>query len=284
MKSIASITSSVRAACLHTSSCFSLNRGLFFNSTLDRCSSVDLSTRNFHSSHLNTAVVQQVSSAPPLLLVPSPRKADNEHIGKRIQPKTTVRASTDLSPYSPYTKPQSSPGAPVSIKSLFEGEVIPELCSRLADLPSNDRADGLAALLGACIEYRLDSQNALVQRLINECLELLSHRDLGVTQLCHLGEVSYALEGHTSAMLSKVLDSIDISVEEDAVAPSEADRVYSLLALCCNPASQQQTSMLTTLHKRTQRLVHRLKPRQVSEILQSLLKLQHSQVSTAHTL
>ncbi|XP_074551079.1 FAST kinase domain-containing protein 3, mitochondrial-like [Halichoeres trimaculatus] len=276
MKSIASITSSVRAACQHTSSCFPLNRGLFSNNTLDRCSrGVDL-TRTLHSSHVNTAVVQQISSAPPLLLVPTLREGEGEQLSKLIQPKPTVRASTDLSPYSPYTKPQSSAGARVSIQSLFEGEVIPELCSRLADLHSNDRADGLATLLGACAEYGLEAQSALVQRLINECLELLSHRDLGVTQLCHLGEVSYALEGLKSAMLSEVLDSLDIAVEEDAVAPSEVDRVYSLLALCYDPASQQHMSVLATLHRHTQRMVHRLKARQVSEILQSLLKLRHT--------
>ncbi|XP_034549975.1 FAST kinase domain-containing protein 3, mitochondrial-like [Notolabrus celidotus] len=277
MKSIACISSSVRAACLHTSSCFPLNRGLFFSSTLDRCPPANTGVRTFHSTHVNTTVVQQVSAAPPLMLVPVPRKGHDEPFARRVPPKPAARPTPDLSPYSPYTKPQSNAGAPVSIQSLFEGGVIPELCSRLADLPSNDRAEGLAALLGACVEYGLEAQNPLVQRLINECHELLSHRDIGVSQLCHLGEVSYALEGLKSDMLSEVLDSVDVAVEEDVLTPTEAVRIYSLLALCYDPASQQQMLMLSTLHRDAQRMVHRLKARQVSEILKSLLKLEQRQ-------
>lgn len=280
MKSITSITSSVRAVCLHTSSCFPLNRGLFFSNTLGKCPSVDSATRTFHSSHVNTAVVQQVRSAPPLLLVPTPRKREDEQLAKRAQPQAAVRTTSDLSPYSPYTKPQRSAGAVVSIQSLFEGEVILELCSRLADLPSNDRADGLATLLGACVEYGIEARSSLVKRLINECKELLSHKDLGLIQLCHLGEVSCALLGRESAMLSEILNSIDIAVKEDVVSPTEAARVYSLLALCYNPTSQQQMSTLATLHGHTEGMVHRLKARHVSEILHSLLRLQHRQANS----
>ncbi|KAM6978375.1 FAST kinase domain-containing protein 3, mitochondrial-like [Tautogolabrus adspersus] len=228
----------------------------------------------------HTAVVQQVSASPLPTLVPSPWKREDEltvyQLGRRI-PKPAARPAQHLSPYSPYSKPQSNAAARVNMQSLFEGEVIPELCSRLADLPSNDRAEGLATLLGACVEYDLKADSPLVLRLINECLQLLSHRDLGVAQLCHLGEVSYSLEGHKSAMLTEVLDSIGVAVEEDVVAPSEAVRVYSLLAQCYDQASPQQMFMLSTLNRHTQRMVHRLKATQVSKILQSLLKLQHRQ-------
>lgn len=297
MKSIACISSSVRAACQHTSACFPLNRGLIVCSPVGRCSNVDFASktvvaqqpcvtgvRTFHGTHANTAVVQQVSAAPLPTPVPIPGKREDEltlyQLGRRMPPKTAARPAPHLSPYSPYSKPQSNAAALVNIQSLFEGEVIPELCSRLADFPSNDRAEGLATLLGACVESGLEAHSPLVLRLINECLELLSNGDIGVTQLCKLGEVAYALEGRQSAMVTEVLDSIGAAVEENIVSPGQAARVYNLLALCYDPASQQ-TLMLSTLHRHTERLVHRLKARQVSNILQSLLKLQQTQVGGA---
>ncbi|XP_044073844.1 FAST kinase domain-containing protein 3, mitochondrial-like [Siniperca chuatsi] len=291
MKSIACISSSVRAACQQTSACFPLNHGLLLCSPVGRCSNVDFASkivvaqqpcvtgvRTFHGTNVNTAVVQQVSAAPLPTPVPIPGKREDEltmyQLGRRMP---HARPAPHISPYSPYTKPQSNAAAPVNIQSLFEGEVIPELCSRLADFSSNDRAEGLATLLGACVEFGLEVHSPLVLRLINESLELVSNRDIGVAQLCHLGEMAHALEGRQSAMVTKVLDSIGATLEEDVVSPSEAARVYSLLALCYDPASQQQAFMLSTLHRHTQRLVHRLKASQVSDILQSLLTLQQRQ-------
>jgi len=290
MKSIACISTSVRTACQHTSACFSLNRALIRSSPVGRCTNAAFASktvvaqqpcvtgvRAFHGTHVNTAAVQHVSAAPLPIPVYVPGKSENElnQLGRRMTPKTTTRSAPHLSPYSPYTKPQSNTA--VNIHSLFEGEVIQELCTRLTHFPINDRAEGLATLLGACVEFGVDGHNPLVSRLINECLELLSNRDIRVAQLCHLGEVAYALEGRQSAMVTEVLDSIGVALEEDIVSPSEAVRVYSLLALCYQPASQRQTLLLSTLHRHTQRLVHRLKARQVSDILQSLLKLQHRQ-------
>ncbi|XP_070771447.1 FAST kinase domain-containing protein 3, mitochondrial-like [Enoplosus armatus] len=294
MKSVACISSSVRAACQHSSACFPLSRSLLLCSPVGRCSNVDFASktvvaqqpcvtgaRTFHGTHVNTAVVQQVSAAPLPTPAPMPGAKDDgltfHQFGRRVPPKTAARPAPHLSPYSPYSKPQSRAAALVNIPSLFEGEVIPELCSRLADFPSNDRAEGLATLLGACVEFGLEAHSPLVLRLIDECLELLSNRDIGVAQLCHLGEVAYALEGRQSAMVTLVLDSVDAAVEEDVVSPAGAARIYSLLALCYDPGRQQQTPMLSTLHRHTLRLVHRLKAGQVSGILQSLLKLQQRQ-------
>lgn len=292
MNPVACISSSVRAACQHTSSCFPLNRGLTLCSlvgsrTVLAQQSCVTGVRTFHGTHVNTAVVQQVSAAPFPTLVCAPGRRRDELTGyqfaRRVPPETAARSAPHLSPYSPYTKPQSNAAAFANIQSLFEGGVIPELCSRLADLPSNDRAEGLATLLGACVEFGLGTHSPLVHRLINESLQLLCNRGIGVAQLCHLGEVAYALEGHPSAMLVEVLNSIGIAVEEDVLSPSKAVRVYSLLALCYNPASQQQTLMLSTLHRHTQRLVHRLKAAQVSNILQLLLKFQQRQVGRGAT-
>lgn len=290
MKFIACISSSVRAACQHTSACFPLNRALVRGSPADRCTNVVFASktvvaqqpcvtgvRAFHGARVSTAAVQQVSELPLHFLLPVPRKSEDElsvyQLGRRTTPKTAARSAPHLSPYSPYTKPPSNPAALVNIQSLFEEEVIQELCTRLAHFPINDRAEGLATLLRACVEFGVEAHNPPVCRLINECLELLPNRDIGVTQLCHLGEAAYALEGRQSALVTEVLDSINASVEED-VSPSEAVRVYSLLALCYETANKRQTHMLATLHRHTQRMVHRLKPSQLTDVLQSLLKLQ----------
>lgn len=186
-----------------------------------------------------------------------------------------------LSPHIPSTKPQSKAADLFDIQSLFEEDVIAELCSRLEAFPRSDRAEGLASLLGACVEFGLEAHSPPVLTLMNECLELLSNRDIGVAQLCRLGEVVCALEGRRSRVLTEVLDCVRAAVEEDVVSPSEAVMVYSLLTRFREPASQQQTRILSALHTDTRRLVHRLKAGHVSDILQSLLKLQQTQVDTA---
>lgn len=307
MKSIACISSSVRAACQHTSACLPLNRAFIVCSPVGRCSNVDFAcrrqepcvtgVRNFHGTHVNTAVVQQVSAEPLLSHVPMPGKREDDltvyQLARRVPPtaalipapSAALRPAPHLSQYSPYTKPQGEAAALVNMQSLFEGEVIPELCSRLADLPSSDRAEGLATLLGACVEFGLDAHSPLVRRLTDECLQLLSKRDIEVRQLCHLGEVARTLEGGRSGLVTEVLDAVGVVVEDDVISPSEAVRLYSLLALCHDPASQQQqTRTLYTLHRHTKRLVHQLTAGQVSEILRLLVKLQQRRVGRAASL
>uniref|UniRef100_A0AAQ5Z758 RAP domain-containing protein n=1 Tax=Amphiprion ocellaris TaxID=80972 RepID=A0AAQ5Z758_AMPOC len=295
MKSIVCISSSVRAVCQHASACFLLHRSLNLCSSVGRCPHVASTStaivaqppcvtgvRRFQTTR-NTAV-QMVTATSLPTPVPIPGRTEDEvtvhQSGRRATPKTAARAAPHLSPYTPYAKPRSSGAALVNIQSLFEEDVIRELCSRLADFPSNDRAEGLATLLGACVEFGLEAHSPPVLRLMNECLELLSNRDIGVPQLCHLGKVACALEGRQSPMVAAVLDSIGAAVEKDAVSPSEAATVYSLLTLFYEPASQQQALILSALHTHTQRLVHRLRASQVSDILQSLLKLQQRQAIT----
>lgn len=284
MRSVACISSSVRAACQHTPACFPRKRNQALYSVVGRsCCHIDFASRH---------VVKQLSCIPgvrfhgthaSLTLVPISGKRGNEltvhQSGRCVSYETAVRSDPHLSPYSPYTKPQSNAAEQVNIQSLFEGDVIPELCSRLADCPNNDRAEGLATLLGACVEFGLDTRSPLVHGVMDESLQLLCNRDIGVAQLCHLGEVAYALEGLPSAMLAEVLNCLGVAVEDDVLSPREVVGVYSLLALCYNPASQQQMLMLSTLHRHTQRLVHRLKAAQVSHILQLLLKFQPKQVN-----
>lgn len=300
MTSISCISSSVRAACQHTSACFPLKRGITWPSSVGRCTNVlygkhavvqpcvtgVTGVRAVHGTQVNAAVVQQVRAAPLSSQLPLSGKSEDGLslylVGRCMTSKTAARPTPQLTPYISYTGPRSKAAALANIRSLLEGGVISKLCSKLADLPINDRAEGLATLLGLCAELDVEAHNPLVSRLISECLELLSNRGIGLAQLCHLGEVTYALEGRQSAMLTEVLNSIGTAVGEGRVSPSGAARVYSLLALCHQPAHQQQTLMLSTLHTHTHRLVHRLKASQVSDILQALLTLQQRQVGSCH--
>lgn len=150
----------------------------------------------------NTARCLQITRGTDLKLmseaaVPLLRKRDTgpswDRTGRRTAPQKAPGAA--LSPYIPYTKPQSKAAALFDIQSLFEEDVIAELCSRLQAFPRSDRAEGLASLLGACVEFGLEAHSPPVLTLMNECLELLSNRDIGVAQLCRLGEVVCALEG-----------------------------------------------------------------------------------------
>ncbi|CAN9497926.1 unnamed protein product [Ophioblennius macclurei] len=291
MKSIVCMSTSVRAACQHASSCFPLNRSLI------ACTSVGTNVnftckpviaqqprvtdvRCFQKTR-KASSVQSAITAPLSPRVPVPGIRDAElpmyQAFRRVPPKVTAGTLPPLSPYTPYTSPQGDAAALVNLQSLFEEDVIHELCSRLSDLPSSERAEGLATLLGACVEFGLEAHSPPVVRLMNECLELLSHRSIGMPQLCHLGEVACSLEGRQSPMVSGVLDSIGVALEEDMVSPREASAIYSLLTRLHEPASQQQALILSTLHRHTQRLVHRLKASQVSNILQLLQKLQQRQ-------
>ncbi|XP_047455943.1 FAST kinase domain-containing protein 3, mitochondrial-like [Mugil cephalus] len=285
MKSLVCISSSVRAACQHASACFTLNRGLILCNSVGRCpnasKTIVVQPRVTGMRCIQTtrgAAVQLASAGPLHTPVPMPGKRLDEvttyHTGTLLKP---ARAAPKISPYAPYSNPRSNAAARVNIQSLFDEDVVPELCSRLAGYPSNDRAEGLAILLGACVEVGLEAHSPPAFRLMNECVELLSSRDVGVAQLCLLGKVACALEGPQSCVVKEVLDCIDVAVEEGGVSPCDAATVYSLLTLIYEPDNLQQRLILSALHRRTQRLIHRLTASQVIDILQSLVKLQQRQ-------
>uniref|UniRef100_A0A8C5D439 FAST kinase domain-containing protein 3, mitochondrial-like n=1 Tax=Gouania willdenowi TaxID=441366 RepID=A0A8C5D439_GOUWI len=216
------------------------------------------------------------SSAP----VTAPVRIDPDvSLSGRHVASTRCTPPVPVTPYTPYTKAQSDDAsALVNIRSLFEEDVIHQLCSRLSHLSSADRAEGLATLLGVCVEFGLEAHSPPVLRLTTECLQLLSSsRDIGVAQLCHLGTVACALESRQSTMVTGVLDSLEAAVEGSRVSPSEAVSVYQLLTLVCETGSQQQRALLSSLHTHTQRLVHRLGAKHVTDILHSLLRLQQKQ-------
>ncbi|KAM6934056.1 FAST kinase domain-containing protein 3, mitochondrial-like [Xenentodon cancila] len=292
MKSMVCISASLRALCHPASSCFPLYRGPGLCSSAGRCTNVDFAgraviahqpcvteVRRFQKLRTRSTAAGVVGAAPPPNPVPIP--GNNEltvcHPGPRVTPKTAVTTAHHFSPYVPCANAQSHAAALVNIQSLFEEDVIAELCSKLADFPSNDRAEGLAALLGACVEFGLEAHSPPVLLLVKESLQLLSTRAIGVAQLCHLGKLACALEGRQSPMVAEVINSISIAVDEDDVFPCDAAEVYSLLTMLYDPSSQLQTHILAALHRQTQRLVHRLKAYQVSDILQSLMTLQQRQ-------
>lgn len=278
MKSMDNISTCVRAVCQHASACLPLTRGLTFCSSVVRCTNVDFASKTVvaQQPRVTDARCFQITRNNMLIATVSEKKELQTRTDYKYQTGRHKETTADLSLYSPHAKPLTA----VDIQSLFEEDVIVELCSRLAGFPSNDRAEGLATLLRACVWLGIEAQSPAVVRLMNECLQVLSKRDIEVPQLCHLGEVACALEGHKSPIVTEVLNCLDVSVEEDVVSPSEAASVYSLLTLLHDPASQQQVRMLSALHMHTQRQVHRLKASQLSDILQSLLKLQQKQVGT----
>ncbi|XP_028250253.1 FAST kinase domain-containing protein 3, mitochondrial-like isoform X2 [Parambassis ranga] len=272
MKSMVNMSACVRAVCQHASACLPLTRGLC--SSVVRRTNVDFASKTVVAQQpcvTDARCFQITRNNMQIVTVPEKRELQTRTDCKcQTRRHKAPTAAPDLSLYSPHAKPLTA----VNIQSLFEEDVILELCSRLADFPSSDRAEGLATLLRACVWLGLEAQSPPVLRLMNECLEVLSKRDIEVAQLCHLGEVACALEGHNSPIVTEVLNCMDVAVEEDVVSPSEAATVYSLLTLLHDPASQQQVRMLSTLHMHTQRQVHRLKASQLTDILQSLLKLQ----------
>ncbi|CAG5865403.1 unnamed protein product [Menidia menidia] len=283
MKSIVCISTSLKAACQHASACLPLYRGFGLCSSAGRCANVDLASR--------AVIAQQPCVTDPrffrrdgktrcataLFPGPTPESRDAERTAHRTDLRTAHRATSHLSPYTPYAKTQSNGAQLVNIQTLFEEDVIAGLCSKLAGFPINDRAEGLATLLGACVEFGLEAHSPPVLILLKESLELLSNRDIGVEQLCHMGKVACALEGRQCPMVTEVLTCIGTAVEDDLVSPGEAVAVYSLLTVLHDPGSRQQAPLLSALHRQTQRLVNRLRAGQVSEVLQSLLRLQQRQ-------
>ncbi|KAM8855972.1 LOW QUALITY PROTEIN: FAST kinase domain-containing protein 3, mitochondrial-like [Spinachia spinachia] len=218
--------------------------------------------RASHHRLVPAAAVQRASATPVPVAPPG---------------RTEAEPNAHLSAYVPYIKPQSSGAALVHLRALMAGAVIPELCSRLTHLPGNERADGLATLLGACAECGLEAHSPVVVRLINECVELLSGGGIRVSPLCHLGEVARALGGRHSALVTEVLASLCGAVGEDEVSPSEAVRLFSLLSECHDPASRRHKVLLSALHRSTRMQVHRLNASQVSQVLQCLSRLQDRQ-------
>ncbi|XP_043987330.1 FAST kinase domain-containing protein 3, mitochondrial-like isoform X1 [Gambusia affinis] len=289
MKSVIFMSASVRTACQQASVCFPLYRGLSLCNSSERLTDAEFVSKTVIAEQPGMTDPRcfqrertRTASAGVALLyeVPATATRRNEatrcHTDGHLAHRPVERAAQHLSSYTPYAKVQRGAAAHVNIQSLFEEDVITELCSKLADLPINDRAEGLATLLQACVEFGLEAQSPPVLILLKECLELLPSRDVGVAQLCQLGKVACALEGRGSSLVAEVMNSISCAVE-DMVSPSEAAAVYSLLTVLYEPSCQQQALMLSVLHRQTQRQINRLKSSQVSDILQCLLKLNQKQ-------
>ncbi|XP_053732743.1 FAST kinase domain-containing protein 3, mitochondrial-like [Synchiropus splendidus] len=115
--------------------------------------------------------------------------------------------------------------------------------------------------------------------LPEEILRLLSSQDLAVERLCHLGEVALTLPGGRSEVLARVLARVSAALEQTRVSPREAERVYAFTARCFQAGNQQQRLLLAALDSQTRSLVYRLRPGQVSSILQALLRQRERQVT-----
>ncbi|XP_062312807.1 FAST kinase domain-containing protein 3, mitochondrial-like [Osmerus eperlanus] len=283
MKSIASI-SSVRAMCQYSAYALVLSRGLMESHThllarlfagqipCKRLAPPCISTlRRYHTTSERGAMAHQLCN------LPSTEEKDHElmlHLERCLSctgnTATGAVVTQTVSPISP-NKTQAIRDS-LTMKALFEGEVLPELCTRLTEAPSNqERIKHLAILLGVCVEFGVDPYSPVVSRLKEECRAQLSRTDIKLPHLCHLGEVAYRLEGRRSEIVVQVLDSVSASMDK-ALSPDDAAQVYSLLALC-----QDTHQWMLGLHRQTERLIHRLTASNISDILYSLGALQQSQ-------
>ncbi|XP_055734501.1 FAST kinase domain-containing protein 3, mitochondrial-like isoform X1 [Salvelinus fontinalis] len=290
MKSVVSISSSVRAVCQYSPNYFmTSSRGLIRHSdSLGRILKSDVSFKArlaqlcvksslgcFHNTREMGAVAQQLSN------LPFAEEKDYElrvHLEKDLLPKTAGQPSIDtqLGTSASPTQLGHLKVEPLSVKSLFEVEVLPELLTRLKEASSNEKTEGLATLLGVCVEFGVDYQSSIVSRLKEEWRTHLSKTDIGVIHLCHLGEVAYNLEGKRSEIVEQVLDSVSISIDEgEALTQNETARVYSFLALLEDPHRCQD--LMSRLHRHTEKLTHRLQAINISDIFHSLVALQQRQ-------
>ncbi|KAM8858191.1 FAST kinase domain-containing protein 3, mitochondrial-like [Synchiropus picturatus] len=119
--------------------------------------------------------------------------------------------------------------------------------------------------------------------LPEEILRLLSSQDLAVERLCHLGEAALTLQGGRSEVVARVLARVSAALERTRVSPREAERIYAFTARCFQAGNQQQRLLLAALDSQTRSLVHRLRPGQVSSILQALLRQRERQMPLSFT-
>ncbi|CAB1328596.1 unnamed protein product [Coregonus sp. 'balchen'] len=291
MKSVVSISSSVRAVCQYSPNYFmTSSRRLIqcHSNSLGRILKSDVSCKArmaqpcvksslgcFHNTREMGAVAQQLSN------LSFAEEKDYElmvHLEKGLLPKTAGQPSIDTQLGTSFSPTKLGPlkVEPLSVKSLFEVEVLPELLTRLKEAPSNEKIEGLATLLGVCVELGVDYQSSIASRLKEQWRTHLSKTDIGVMHLCHLGEVAYNLEGKRSEIVDQVLDSVSISIDEaEALTQNETARVYSFLALLEDPHRCQD--LMSRLHRHTEKLIHRLRASNISNILHSLIALQQRQ-------
>ncbi|KAM6970552.1 FAST kinase domain-containing protein 3, mitochondrial-like [Aplochiton taeniatus] len=201
-------------------------------------------------------------------------------IGLKSLPQLSISKSDQSDPrrsIPPYLSlPKHAEEGSINVRSLFEGEVLPELCARLTEeaRSGSERLQGLAILLGVCLEIGVDARSPVLARLRGECLAHLSDTaDVGVASLCHLGEVAYALEGEGSEVVERVVRSVAECVAS-GLTPGDAARVYSFLSHCHVRHSPSQALALARLHQQTEGLIHRLEAGHIKGILASLVVLQ----------
>ncbi|XP_017497245.2 FAST kinase domain-containing protein 3, mitochondrial isoform X3 [Manis javanica] len=93
-------------------------------------------------------------------------------------------------------------------KEILENSVFRALCVQFEQEPSNLSNTGLVTALQALILLCVDPQSSLLLNLVAECQHRLRRSDLGIHNLCILGESLIKLQGPGCGTLELIIDQL----------------------------------------------------------------------------
>ncbi|XP_017497240.2 FAST kinase domain-containing protein 3, mitochondrial isoform X1 [Manis javanica] len=160
-------------------------------------------------------------------------------------------------------------------KEILENSVFRALCVQFEQEPSNLSNTGLVTALQALILLCVDPQSSLLLNLVAECQHRLRRSDLGIHNLCILGESLIKLQGPGCGTLELIIDQLQ-GEKLEKFTHQDIMALYRILQTCTEKVDQYQT-FLNKINKFSLSIVSNLSPKSISEMLTALVVLDQTQ-------
>ncbi|XP_029955711.1 FAST kinase domain-containing protein 3, mitochondrial [Salarias fasciatus] len=159
--------------------------------------------------------------------------------------------------------------------AVLEKDTIRALCCQLEQDSGRLTDAGLVSALLACTRLYLDPWSTLMVRLVSESQVRLDRGEMGIDQLCTLGQAMLAMQGPECVMLQQVMEQI----QRQAPARWSVAELVSVYRLLEGSAGEdgKYRDLLNCMHTHAVTVTSRMGPAAVSGLLRALVALNQMQ-------
>ncbi|CAN9506384.1 unnamed protein product [Ophioblennius macclurei] len=159
--------------------------------------------------------------------------------------------------------------------AVLEKDTIRALCYQLEQDSGRLTDAGLVSAFLACTRLYLDPWSTLMVRLVSESQIRLDRGEMGIDQLCTLGQAMLAMQGPECVMLQQVMEQIQRQ-EPAQWSIAELVSVYKLLQGSAREDGKYR-DLLNGMHTHAVTVTSRMDPAAVSGLLRALVTLNQMQ-------
>nr|XP_017497244.1 FAST kinase domain-containing protein 3, mitochondrial isoform X2 [Manis javanica] len=162
-------------------------------------------------------------------------------------------------------------------KEILENSVFRALCVQFEQEPSNLSNTGLVTALQALILLCVDPQSSLLLNLVAECQHRLRRSDLGIHNLCILGESLIKLQGPGCGTLELIIDQLQDALEQHVTSlcvSLDPETISKVMEYCTSKLILSKP-ILNTVAEIFVCQSENFSPSQISELIEPFGKLNH---------